>query len=39
MLVALSVQPGVVLLYMVWGVWFSRRLPLKGTSCIQNFGS
>jgi hypothetical protein len=38
-LVAPPLQPGLVGLYLVWGVWFPSRLPLEGTGCIQNFGS
>jgi hypothetical protein len=37
-LVAPPLQPGVVGLYPVWGVWFPSHLPLEGTGRIQNFG-
>jgi hypothetical protein len=37
-LVAPPLQPAVVGLYPVWGVWFPSRLPLEGTGRIQNFG-
>jgi hypothetical protein len=37
-LVAPPLQPGVVGSYLVWGIWFSNRLPLDGTDCIHNFG-
>jgi hypothetical protein len=37
-LVAPPLQPGVVGLYLVWGLWFPRHLALDGTGRIQNFG-
>jgi hypothetical protein len=37
-LVAPPLQPEVVGLYSVRGVWFPSHLPLEGTSRIQNFG-
>jgi hypothetical protein len=37
-LVVPPLQPRVVGLYLVWGVWFPSRLPLEGTGRIQNVG-
>jgi hypothetical protein len=37
-LVAPPLQPRVVVLYLIWGVWFPSHLPLERTGHIQNFG-
>jgi hypothetical protein len=37
-LVTSLLQPGVLGLYPVRGVWFPSCLPLEGTGRIQNFG-
>jgi hypothetical protein len=37
-LVALPLHLRVMGPYLLWGVWYSSHLPLKGTDGIQNFG-